>query len=71
MVAALQDYQYTMLRLHFIPTDQGLLCTLMTKGRGRQGRDAQEIESLTINLHGFDDAIRAALAGKSLWDMTD
>jgi hypothetical protein len=71
VVAALQDYQYTMLRLHFIPTDQGLLCTLMTKGRGRQGRDAQEIESLTINLHGFDDAIRAALAGKSLWDMTD
>jgi hypothetical protein len=71
VVAALQDYQYTMLRLHFIPEDQGLLCTLMTKGRGRKGPDAQEIESLTINLHGFDEAIRAALAGKSLWDMTD
>jgi hypothetical protein len=71
VVAALQNYQYTMLRLHFIPEDEGLLCTLMTQGQGRTGPNPQEIESLTINLHRFDEAIRAALAGKSLWDLAD
>jgi hypothetical protein len=70
IVAALQDYQYSLLRFHFIPETDGLLCKVETKGRGR-GFDGQEIESLTINLHGFDSALRAALAGKSLWDLTD
>jgi hypothetical protein len=51
IVAAIQDFDFTSLRIEFEETVLGTEFHIVTQGRGRQGEDAQEIGSLTLNIH--------------------
>lgn len=67
---ALRDYQYSVMRIDFIPHDDDVLCRIQTSGRGRKGPDPLEFGLLTVNVnnfnHVFNEAIRFSSALKGM-----
>ena len=68
IVAAVQDFRFTMFRVEFTPQDDSVLCQIKTKGIHRTGQNPQEIGGATVNIHHFDDILRLVIRGKSLYD---
>lgn len=58
IVAALTDFEYSMLRIDFERRGEEVLCRIELRGRGRQGPQAQEIGSLVININQFGTLLR-------------
>lgn len=58
IVAALTDFEYSMLRIDFEQRGEEVLCRIELRGRGRQGPQAQEIGSLVININQFGTLLR-------------
>lgn len=65
VVRALQDFQYSMFNVELEPEGDDTVCRLTTAGKGRQGPEAQEIGSLTVNIHQFGYVLDNVLRGKS------
>jgi hypothetical protein len=68
LLNALQDFEYSVFRIDFIPTETELMAETIISGKGRQGPDAQEIGELRILLREFDVLLRQLLLGKELFD---
>jgi len=51
IIAAIQDFLFTSLEIEFEEGGSGTEIHIITRGRGRQGEDPQEIGSLTLNIH--------------------
>ncbi len=61
IVAALQDFSFTTLRLRFLDDKQGTLVRIELAGRGRRGAEPLELGSLTLNVRGFDEYLYLAV----------
>ncbi|MCI0632164.1 MAG: YdbH domain-containing protein [Phycisphaerales bacterium] len=70
VVQALSNFEYSLLRFELTPSGDEVRCRVHTIGKGGGSADAQELD-LTLNLNSFDLLLRAAVLGKSLWDLTE
>ncbi|MBI1369262.1 MAG: hypothetical protein GC162_11500 [Planctomycetes bacterium] len=70
-VDALSDFEYSMFRFDLIKEDEGMMLRAETRGKGRKGKDPQEISSLVINIHHFDTLLNQALFTTSRLNIDD
>jgi hypothetical protein len=68
LVEALQDFEYTQLRVDLVDAGEELLCRVATAGKGRRGVDPQEFEELVIRIHDFNGVLNDLLSLKSAVD---
>lgn len=71
IVAAVQDFNFTAFSVEFMPENDEVNCRIETKGIGRVGQNPQEIGGAVVNIHHFDDILRAVIRGKSLYDQVE
>jgi hypothetical protein len=68
LVEALQDFEYSQLRVELIEEGEEVLCRAATSGKGRRGDDPQEIEELVIRIHDFNGVLNDLLSLRSAVD---
>lgn len=71
IVEALKDFTYDQLRVEFLVENGERVARIVTSGRGRVGPQPQEIGSLTVNLHRFNDVLNSAIALRPALDLFD
>ena len=64
LVSALQDFEYTVLRADFIHDNGRSLARVFFSGKGRRGKDTQEIGGMTINIPNFDSVLETGILVK-------
>lgn len=61
IVEALTDFEYSMFRFNLIKEGDDMMLRIETRGQGRTGENPQQIGSLVINVHNFDELVNQAL----------